>query len=248
MDDNKTRLDLMERFPGIDEAALIKCKDLTNALVTPRFTTRYYLGVAMCRMFDLTPETLRYKWEALMFNSSGKDTPIIFFTLDSAMDLQQMLQREIAKPSQQKTSVPKPNAGKKVFRQAALGGSAIVGPPAARKRQGTVKLEPSMPTGPPANFTPPYNTELYNCGSHSTFYCLHDTHRQKIDTCTRKYMTVPQVSTVWFMSWLILSSIISVLDDQIDDMAELVKTHYQLEELGDPSVVTQVRSPSSLSS
>lgn len=34
---------------------------------------------------------------------------------------------------------------------------------------------------------------------------------------------------------------LTVLDDQIDDVAELIKHHYKLEELGDPSAVTQVR-------
>lgn len=128
----------------------------------------------MCRMFNLAPDDLRFKWEALIFNTSAKDTPITFFTLDSARDLQQILQREVAKPVQ-KVVAPKHNAVKKVFRQVPLGGGVAAGSPTAtstRRKQGVVKKEPSALAGPSVNFTPPHNIEAYSCEFVQSFAAL----------------------------------------------------------------------------
>ncbi|CUA68780.1 DNA polymerase alpha subunit B [Schizosaccharomyces pombe 972h-] [Rhizoctonia solani] len=169
----------------------------------------------MCRTFNITPEDLRFKWEALSFNSSLKDTPITFFTTDSASSLQQMLQREMANLGQQKASVSKPGTGKKAFRAPVAGATVSYSTPIpARRKQGGVKVEPTTPSlngrakapaGPPVNYVPPQNIDSYS------YRYMHEKIHDRAAS----------------------------LDDQIDEMAELVRKHYQLPELGDPSAVTQ---------
>ncbi|KAJ1303322.1 hypothetical protein OPQ81_011518 [Rhizoctonia solani] len=195
MNEENMRSELQEQFPGIDEEALLKC-------------------LSMCRTFNLSPEDLRFKWEALSFNSSLKDTPMKFFTADSANGLQQMLQREVANKAQQKAAVSKPHIVKKL--RTAVPGSVpgYSTPIPARRKQGAVKVEPTTPSlharsktpaGPPASYVPPLNADLY------AYRYMHERIHDRAAS----------------------------LDDQIDEMAELVKKHYQLQELGDPTSVTQ---------
>ncbi|CAE6448433.1 hypothetical protein ACGC1H_005537 [Rhizoctonia solani] len=196
MNEESIRSELQEQFSGIDEEALLKC-------------------VSMCRTFNITPEDLRFKWEALSFNSSIKDTPITFFTTDSATSLQQMLQREMANLGQQKAAVSKPGTRKKAVRPLVAGGTAGYSTPiSARRKQGGVKVEPTTPSlnsrtkapaKPPAIYIPPQNADSYN------YRYMHEKIHDRAAS----------------------------LDDQIDEMADLVRKHYQLQELGDPSAVTQ---------
>ncbi|KAH7336988.1 DNA polymerase alpha/epsilon subunit B-domain-containing protein [Rhizoctonia solani] len=195
MNEESTRAELKEQFPGIDEEALLKC-------------------VSMCRTFNVTPEDLKYKWEALSFNSSIKDTPITFFTADSASSLQQMLQRDVANLGQRKPTVSKPSVVRKPARSAARGTVGHLASIPARKNQGGVKVEPvapslhgraKAPVGPPASYVPPQNADLYS------YRYMHEKIHDRAAS----------------------------LDDQIDEMADLVRKHYQLPELGDPSTVTQ---------
>jgi hypothetical protein len=130
----------------------------------------------MCKMFNKTPEDLKYKWEALIYNSSVKDQPIAFFTANSAKDLHQQLQREVTKPSQVKTPAAKQTAAKRAFRNNALSGSSPIGfatPSATKRRTGGVKVEPTTPsllrshpkvsTGLPVNFSLPLDLDSYKC-------------------------------------------------------------------------------------
>ncbi|CAE6527247.1 unnamed protein product [Rhizoctonia solani] len=201
MNEETTRSELKEQFTGIDEVALLKC-------------------VSMCRTFNISPEDLRFKWEALSFNSSLKDTPIKFFTIDSAASLEQMLRREMTNLGQQKAAVSKPGAGKKTVRSLATGGAAAYSSPIpTRRKQGGIKVEPTTPSlngrakasaqaGAPAKYSPPQNADLYEFTQDRYMHeKIHDR--------------------------------AASLDDQIDEMAELVRKHYELPELGDPSAVTQ---------
>ncbi|CAE6391160.1 unnamed protein product [Rhizoctonia solani] len=195
MNEEELRSEIREQFTGIDEEALLKC-------------------ISMCRTYNITPENLKYKWEAFSFNSSIKDTPLTFFTADSATGLQQMLQREVTNMGQQKAAVSKPSVGKKL-RQPVTGN--VVGystPIQSRRKQGGVKIEPTtpslhararVPAGPPANYVPPHNINSY----------------------VYRYMYEK------------IHDRAAILDDQLDEMAETVRKHYQLRELGDPNIVTQ---------
>ncbi|CAE6464407.1 unnamed protein product [Rhizoctonia solani] len=195
MNEENIRSELKEQFPGIDEEALLKC-------------------VSMCRTFNVTPEDLRFKWEAFSFNSSLKDTPMTFFTADSASGLQQLLQRDVANRSQQKAAISKPAPAKKL-RQPLTGGTTGYSTPiAVRRNAGRVKVEPTTPSlnarakapaGPPANYAPP----------------------QSVDSYSYRYMHEK------------IHDRAASLDDRVDEMAELVRKHYELQELGDPSAVTQ---------
>ncbi|CCO29121.1 DNA polymerase alpha subunit B [Rhizoctonia solani AG-1 IB] len=195
MNEEDLRSELRDQFTGIDEEALLKC-------------------ISMCRTYNITPENLKYKWEAFSFNSSLKDTTLTFFTADSASGLQQMLQREVANMSHQKAAVSKPSVGKKL-RQPAVGNMMAYSTPAqSRRQQGGVKVEPTTPSlhprarppaGPPANYIPPQNIDSY------AYRYMHEKMHDRA----------------------------AILDDQLDEMAETVRKHYQLQELGDPSVVTQ---------
>ncbi|KAG8737123.1 DNA-directed DNA polymerase alpha subunit pol12 [Ceratobasidium sp. 428] len=191
MDEEKLRPELVERFPGIEEDVLIKC-------------------ASMCRTFNITPEDLRYKWEALIYSSTAKDQPISFFTANSARDLQQQLRRDIAKTSQTKAQTTKQTVAK---RPAKVAGAFPSSSTARTRTGGGVKVEPSTPSlsnhpkvssGRPVNFSPPQNADSYK------YRYMHEKIHERA----------------------------SILDEQIDNVAEMVKQHYKLDELGDPSTVT----------
>ncbi|QRV77706.1 DNA polymerase alpha subunit B [Ceratobasidium sp. AG-Ba] len=194
MDEETLKPQLMERFPGIEEDVLIQC-------------------TSICKTFNITPEDLRYKWEALIYNSSIKDKPISFFDANCARDLQQQLQRDLAKTSQTKAKTTKTSVAKRPMRGNALGANPFA-PPAGRTRTGpSVKVEPSTPsisshqnlsTGRPVNFSMPQDYESYR------YRYMHEKLYERA----------------------------SILDEQIDRVAEKVLQHYKLEELADPSRVT----------
>ncbi|KAG8691228.1 DNA-directed DNA polymerase alpha subunit pol12 [Ceratobasidium sp. 423] len=195
MSEENIRSELKGQFPGIDEEALLKC-------------------ISMCRTFNVTPEDLRFKWEAMSFNSALKDTPMTFFTADSASGLQQMLQRDVANRSQQKAAISKPTVGKRIRQPVAGGATGYSTSVAVRRNPGRVKVEPTTPSlhsrakapaGPPPNYAPPQNADSYG------YRYMHEKIHDRAAS----------------------------LDDRIDEMAELVRKHYELQELGDPSAVTQ---------
>ncbi|KAG9127039.1 DNA-directed DNA polymerase alpha subunit pol12 [Ceratobasidium sp. 392] len=161
-------------------------------------------------MFNITPENLRYKWEALIYNSAVKDQPIAFFTANSARDLRQQLQRDVAKAGQNQAQTTKRTVAKKAVKNT----TSLATPSTTRTRVGgNVKAEPStpsisshpkIPSGRPVNFSLPQNSESYN------YRYMHEKIHERA----------------------------SILDEQIDNVAETVKQHYKLDELGDPSTVT----------
>ncbi|KAG9083062.1 DNA-directed DNA polymerase alpha subunit pol12 [Ceratobasidium sp. 370] len=220
MDAEKVRSELLERFPGIEEEALIQC-------------------ISMCQMFNITPEDLRYKWEAMIYSSSVKEQPISFFTANCARDLRQQLQRDVAKASQAKAQTSRQTVAKRAVR----GGGSFTSPSATRARVGVVKVEPSTPSlssnpkvggGRPVNFSLPPDFELYKCKSFLFDHFSYCTKPEQIAICTRRYMSERQLDV------LLYTEPEAVLDEQIDNVAERVRQHYKLDELGDPSTVTLV--------
>ncbi|KAG8711402.1 DNA-directed DNA polymerase alpha subunit pol12 [Ceratobasidium sp. 394] len=168
----------------------------------------------MCQMFNMSPEDLRYKWEAMIYNSSVKEQPISFFTANSARDLRQQLQRDVAKASQVKAQTSRQTVAKRAVR----GGGTFASPSAARTRMGGVKVEPSTPSlsgnpkvaaGRPVNFSLPPDSESYK------YRYMHEKIYERA----------------------------SILDEQIDSVAEKIRQHYKLDELGDPGTVTLVSGP-----
>jgi DNA polymerase alpha subunit B len=49
----------------------------------------------MCKLFNLPPKELYFKWEAMNFNARTRDSSLHTFTMDSAVQLKQSLQREL---------------------------------------------------------------------------------------------------------------------------------------------------------
>ena len=67
----------------------------------------------------------------------------------------------------------------------------------------------------------------------------------KIITCTRRSRSAAKVSSSYTVVYGALHVALPVLDDRIDHFGELVKDYYNVEELGDPSAVTEVCGTSS---
>ena len=69
-----------------------------HASILPRFD-RSSLGINICKMFDLTPEDLSYKWEALSYNSTHT---LNVFTMESAAALKAKIHQDLAKENAKK--------------------------------------------------------------------------------------------------------------------------------------------------
>ena len=67
----------------------------------------------------------------------------------------------------------------------------------------------------------------------------------KTVTCTRRSRSAAKVSSSYTVVYGALHVALPVLDDRIDHFGELVKDYYNVEELGDPSAVTEVCGTSS---
>jgi DNA polymerase alpha subunit B len=71
--------------------------------------------ISICQIYNLSPENLFYKWEAINFNASATHSAIPSFSMDSVTALKAQLQRELAKES-----------GKKAQRAIPVGNAAVV--------------------------------------------------------------------------------------------------------------------------
>jgi DNA polymerase alpha subunit B len=71
--------------------------------------------ISICQIYNLSPEHLFYKWEAINFNSSTTHSAMSSFSMDSVIALKALLQRELAKES-----------GKKAQRAVPAGKAAVV--------------------------------------------------------------------------------------------------------------------------
>lgn len=195
MDPESLKPQLIEAFPGIEEEVLIQC-------------------VSMCQMFNLSPEDLRYKWEAFMYNSAVKDQPISFFTASTARDLQKQLQRDLAKVNQTKAQTAKKTVTKTVTRSNVMGANPFAVPSGGRMQTRTgVKAEAPV-------------TSLADYASSSASRPVNFAMPQDVESYRYRYMHEKLFERA------------SILDEQIYNVAARIQQHYALKELGDPSVVS----------
>jgi DNA polymerase alpha subunit B len=61
-----------------------------------------FTGVSICQIYNLDPQDLLWKWEALNFRTSNTRSEISPFTLDSVAALKETLRRNLAKEAAKK--------------------------------------------------------------------------------------------------------------------------------------------------
>lgn len=80
---------------GSDTKLLEECTCLTLRII--KISASQAIGTSICQIYNLTAETLLYKWEALNFRPSATRSEISKFTMDSIVALKAQIQRDIAK-------------------------------------------------------------------------------------------------------------------------------------------------------
>ncbi|KAF7291714.1 DNA polymerase alpha subunit B [Mycena chlorophos] len=172
--------------------------------------------VQVCKNYALSPEELQYKWEAHNFRPSATRSEISPYTLESLTALKQQIQRDRVA-----AAVPKPTA-KPTALVAALNrnnfrgrGPAAGGGKAQQTQiQTQVKIEPdadgfAMIAGP--------STVAFQGPSGDPAARKKRLYRYMLERPSERG---------------------NVMDDRIDEFAERIREHFNLNDLGDPSVST----------
>ncbi|KAF8073613.1 DNA polymerase alpha/epsilon subunit B-domain-containing protein [Lyophyllum atratum] len=170
---------------------------------------------SICQMYNLSAETLLYKWEALNFRPSSTRSEISAFTMESIVALKAQVQRDIAKE----------NAKRQQHRTIATANTAMVNRsriPAGMlknanmgQRPGGVQVKVEEGFGVPGPST-----------SSSVVFKAQNMDRTSQKDRSYRYM---------FEKMLERST---ALDEGIDAIGDLIKEHYTDFDLGDPSSST----------
>ncbi|KAF9013340.1 DNA polymerase alpha/epsilon subunit B-domain-containing protein [Cyathus striatus] len=174
--------------------------------------------VSMCQMFNLKPEDLKWKLEALNFRPSATRSELTPITLDSISTLKKKLQRDLAKDNAKKLQVRQRNSENAVVNRSRLpssmgrntnAGVAISVP----KVSGAVKIE---------------NGESVIAHLSSVLF-----RGPELDLASRK-------NRAYRYMYEKISERSEALDQVIDDLGDLIRGHYDISELGDPSSSTDL--------
>ncbi|KAF7768093.1 hypothetical protein Agabi119p4_7336 [Agaricus bisporus var. burnettii] len=171
--------------------------------------------LSICHNFNMSPDDLRWKLEAVSF-STNKNTPhsvLKNITLDSVLALKVQLQREVGreKKAQTRTSTVSANVNK-MRTPAVLNRSIKLPGPAVssgRTVVAQVKQEEVQVAGP----------------SRVVFYGPKQDEKAKNQRAYR-YMFEKQMERS------------ENLDQMIDDAADIVRSHFKLDDIGDPGTTT----------
>ncbi|KAG6844664.1 hypothetical protein H0H87_005032 [Tephrocybe sp. NHM501043] len=167
---------------------------------------------SICQIYNLSAETLLYKWEALNFRPSATRSEISEFTMDSIVALKAQIQRDIAKENakrpQHRTMATANTA--MVNRSRLPGGMLKPAAPAQRPSATQVKVEDGFDVAGPSAI------------SNVTF------RGPPMDLSSRKSRSYR------YMYEKILERS-EALDDRIEEFSELIKEHYNVADLGDPT-------------
>ncbi|KAG6910686.1 hypothetical protein DXG01_008730 [Tephrocybe rancida] len=163
-------------------------------------------------IYNLSAETLLYKWEALNFRPSATRSEISDFTMESIVALKAQIQRDIAKE----------NAKRPQHRTMTTANTAMINrsrlPPnmhkgaAASQRSGVVPVKMEEGFGVPGPST-----------SSSVSF-----RGPPMDPSSRK-------SRSYRYMYEKVSERSEALDDRIDEFSDLIKEHYNVKDLGDPA-------------
>lgn len=104
-------------------------------------------GISICKNFNMSPEDLRWKFEAQNFRSSGTSSEILAVTLGSILDLKTQLQRDLTKKVQPRSAAVSANV-KRARVPAALTKSVNVSAAPRRNVVAQVKQEAVQVAGP----------------------------------------------------------------------------------------------------
>ncbi|KAJ7164630.1 DNA polymerase alpha/epsilon subunit B-domain-containing protein [Mycena crocata] len=162
----------------------------------------------VCKNYALTPEELQYKWEAHNFKPSATRSEISPYTLESLTTLKAQIQRERASKAGVQREKPRTSLVASINRSAFRNRNP--GPAPVQ-----VKLEPTDGFGM-TGIAGPSAVSFKGPSSSATA-------RKKR---AYRYMHVKP------------SERGDVLDDRIDEFAERIREHYDLNDLGDPSSST----------
>ncbi|KAH9936258.1 DNA polymerase alpha/epsilon subunit B-domain-containing protein [Fomitopsis serialis] len=195
----KLRTEVMEKFDGtLDEKLVEEC-------------------VRICRMFNLSGENLKYKWEAMKFGNS-----LAPFTMNDIPDLKAKCQADLTKANRDKPKTrgtldgplsknlrsPFPKAGQR------LGGMMNLATPVKRRDGFAIATMGEGKKGPVA-------------GPSKVKFSGPNVEEESTSIRTYRYMYEK------------ISDRSAALDSRIDDMGELIRLHYNVEDLGDPSATTE---------
>ncbi|KAF9219255.1 DNA polymerase alpha subunit B [Gyrodon lividus] len=172
--------------------------------------------MGMCKMYNHTVETLSYKWQALSYSTTSS---FALFTLKSVPDLKARLQQELGRTNATKQETTSRNVASVNFGRGKGKASGLMKASIARSldaplnvglgRSRIVKLEVSEFTGPKIVF-----------------------HGPKMDPQSRK-------SRAYRYMYEKVSDRSEVLDDRIDEFADLIQRHYRIDEFADPDAATE---------
>ncbi|KAJ7631987.1 DNA polymerase alpha/epsilon subunit B-domain-containing protein [Mycena polygramma] len=164
--------------------------------------------VSVCQNYTMSPEELQYKWEAHNFRPSATRSEISPYTIESLTTLKAQIQRELAAKSAPQRAAPRTSLVAAINRNAFR--TRNPGPSTGAVQ---VKLEPTADglgmAGPSTiSFKGPRNDTLAR--KKRNYRYMHMKPSERGD----------------------------VLDDTIDEFAERIREHYNLNGLGDPSSST----------
>ncbi|KAL0068379.1 DNA-directed DNA polymerase alpha subunit pol12 [Marasmius tenuissimus] len=178
--------------------------------------------LSICRIYNLTPEQLQFKWEAATFSSTpARAHEVARFTMDSLAGVKAQIKREMTQNTATRVQ-PRVSGAAAVNRarlpqfmnrnmamKAGMGGGEV-----------QVKMEPGSGGFESSSIAGPSRA-----GSKVVFK------GPKMDASSRK-------ERGYRYMYEKLNERSQVLDERIDEVAELVRKHYDIKDLGDPSSTT----------
>jgi len=240
----KLEKELREYLPEDYSYLLDECMRFLNGCST--FRTHRAVGVKLCQNYDLSPEELRWKWETVKHLS--RET----HRLDVSMmgELKRCIVQEQAKASRPTNKGPGARlSGVMSARSGAsgYGPGRILRQPDGAFMSGVKKEDVNRPVpvagSSKISFSQVDKVERRDCeySIGATFPCT-ELMPLQIVTCTRNCQRGVMVRIPPDFGTTIVNgfSIYKVLDERIDDMAEIVRLHYNIQELCDPASATEV--------
>ncbi|KAF9464138.1 DNA polymerase alpha subunit B [Collybia nuda] len=168
--------------------------------------------VSICQIYNLDPQDLLWKWEALNFRTSNTLSEISPFTMDSIGALKETLRRNLAKEAAKKPQRINPMGQKAAINltrtRAPVQAAKIKNMDMSSARSVQVKPEESVAGPSKVSFKGP-----------------------KMDASSRK-------DRAYRYMYEKISERSEALDDRIDEFGELIREYYSIPELGDPSSST----------
>lgn len=193
-------------------------------------------GVSICNIYHISPTDLKYKLEAMNYKASNTGTEISPITKETLSAFKQQMQRNMARETTKKAQV-KAKAGVTAnVNRARLPGGMM-------NQQRAMDVDPPGPSGSGSAPAPvvkkePVTISMNSTPSHVVFRgAKMDTESKEMRACASTPLfyepaCLPIPDRYMYEK---ISGRSEVLDQTIDDFAELVKDCFDIEELADPS-------------